>query len=234
MTKEDLLARFEALGDERDFAVARALYEQALDEATDARALADYGFLLESHARIELRSAVEAYERAIELDPGYDKAHYQLISARAGLQESEGPVAVYERRVASAPHEVREHRFLATAYASAHDYRKALAAAGTGLALAPNDAQLIALRGEAKAGLDDPEGALADWRRALELDGEDIGALYSTAFLLERLGRPIEAMQAWRSIIDWNERHGDTLHNDWPRQELKRLEALVNRSREGL
>jgi tetratricopeptide (TPR) repeat protein len=129
---------------------------------------------------------------------------------------------------------VREHRFLATAYVSAHDYRKALAAAETGLALAPNDAQLIALRGEAKAGLDDPEGALADWRRALELDGEDIGALYSIAFLLERLGRPIEAMQAWRSMIDWNERRGDTLHNDWPRQELKRLEALVNRSRAGL
>jgi tetratricopeptide (TPR) repeat protein len=165
-------------------------------------------------------------KRAIELDSGYDRPHYQLISARAGLQETEGPVAVYERRVASAPHEVREHRFLATAYVSAHDYRKALAAAETGLALAPDQAGLIALRGEAKAGVGDPEGALADWRRALELDTEDIGALYSTAFLLERLGRLTEAVQAWRSIIEWNERHGDTLHNEWPRQELKRLKAL--------
>jgi hypothetical protein len=32
-------------------------------------------------------------------------------------------------------------------------------------------------------------------------------------------------MQAWRSIIDWNEQHGNTLDNEWPRQELKRLEA---------
>ena len=226
MTKEDLLARYEALGDEADFAAARALYEQALEQGADAPALADYGYLLESHARRELRRAAEVYERAIELDPGYDKAHYQLISARAGLQESERPVVIYERRVARAPHELREHRFLATAYVSAHDYEKALAAAETGLAVAPNDAQLIGLRGEAKAGLGDPEGALADWRRALELDDEDIGALYSTAFLLERVGRRIEAMQAWGSIIDWNERRGNMLDIEWPRQELKRLEAL--------
>ena len=121
---------------------------------------------------------------------------------------------------------MREHRLLATAYVSTHDYPQGPAAAETRLALAPNDAQPSALRGEANAGLGDPEGALADRRRAVELDGEDIGALYSTAFLLKRLGRLTEPMQTWRNTIDLNERHGDTLHNERPRQELKRLEAL--------
>jgi tetratricopeptide (TPR) repeat protein len=225
MVKKDLLARYEALGDERDFVAARTLYEQAVAQTTDARVLADYGYLLESHGRHELRRAVELYERAIELDPGYDQAHYQLISARAGLQEPELPVEIYERRVADSPREVRERRFVATAYLKAHDYRHALAAAEAGLALVPNDAQLIALRGEAKAGLGDPEGALADWRCAVQLDGSDISGLYSSAFLFERLGRRTEAMQAWQSIIEWNERHGDTLNNEWPQQELERLRA---------
>jgi tetratricopeptide (TPR) repeat protein len=89
--KEELLERYEALGEEADFLAAKPLYERALTEAADARLLNEYGYLLECHGRRELRRAVELYERAIELDPGNDKPHYQLISARAGLLEPELP-----------------------------------------------------------------------------------------------------------------------------------------------
>ena len=57
MTKEELLERYEALGEEGDFLAARSLYEQALAGEHDARDLTDYGYLLESHARLELRRA---------------------------------------------------------------------------------------------------------------------------------------------------------------------------------
>jgi tetratricopeptide (TPR) repeat protein len=223
MTKEELLERYEALGKESDFLAARTLYEQTLAGDHDARDLTDYGYLLESHARLELRRAVELYERAIRLDPSDDKPHYQLISARAGLQEPGIPIASYEQRVARSPDDVRNYRFLATAYLSAHAFGQARDAIRAGLALAPDDGPLVAMRGEAKAGLGDPEGALADWRRALELEPEDIGALYSSAFLLERQGRPAEAADAWRSIIEWNESRGFTLQTEWPKHELERL-----------
>lgn len=64
---------------------------------------------------------------------------------------------------------------------------------------------LLWARGEAKAWLRDPDGALADWRHAVQLDPEDIGAMYSSAFLLEREGRLAEAAETWREIIDWSE-----------------------------
>jgi tetratricopeptide (TPR) repeat protein len=223
MTKEELLERYEALGEERDFVAARSLYERALAGEHDARDLTDYGYLLESHARLELRRAVELYERAIELDPSDDRPHYQVISARAGLQEPELPIATYEQRVARSPDDLREYRFLATAHLSAHAFGQARDAVAAGLALAPDDGPLVAMRGEAKAGLGDPEGALADWRRALELEPEDIGALYNSAFLLEREGRLAEAADAWRSIIEWNQSRGFTLHTEWPKHELERL-----------
>jgi tetratricopeptide (TPR) repeat protein len=226
MTKEELLARYEARGEESDFLAAKLLYEREVAQASDARVLKDYGYLLECHGRRELRRAVELYERAIELDPDYDKPHCQLISARAGLQEPHLPVAVYERRLTESPGEVREHRFLANAYLRAHDYRRARDVVDAALELAPRDATLLALRGEAKAGLADPEGALADWQRALELDPEDAGPLYSSAFLLEREGRPEAAADAWRSIIEWNDSRGYTLQSEWPRQELERLQNL--------
>ena len=125
--------------------------------------------------------------------------------------------------MAQSPDNVREYRFLATAYLGAHAFGRARDAVEAGLALAPEDGPLVAMRGEAKAGLGDPQGALADWTRALELEPEDIGALYSSAFLLEREGRLTEAADAWRSIIEWNESRGFTLQTEWPRHELERL-----------
>lgn len=227
----ELRERYELLGEECDFRAAKPLYERAIAEREDARLLNDYGYLLESHARNELRRAVALYERAIELDPGYDKPHFQLISARAGLQESEVAVAVYERRLAEAPGSVREHRFLAQAYLSAHAFARALELTQAGLALAPDDPVLTAARGEAKAGLGEVEGALADWQRALRLDATDIGALYSSAFLLEREGRVDESIEAWQAIVAWNEARGLTLESEWPKRELERLKEICAEAR---
>jgi tetratricopeptide (TPR) repeat protein len=134
-------------------------------------------------------------------------------------------VAIYEQRLAASPGELREHRFLANACLRAYAFERAREIAEAGLELAPDDAALVELRGEANAGLGDVEGALADWRRALELDTESIGGLYMSAFLLEREGRLTEAVEAWRSIIDWNNSRGYTLQSVWPRRELERLRS---------
>ena len=163
------------------------------------------------------------YEEAVELDPRADKPVYQLISAYAGLREPERAVALCEKRFAAAPGDLREHRFLASAYLLARDYEQAKATIDAGLALAGDDAKLVADRGELKAATGDPDGALADWAKALELDAEDIGALCSTAFLLERESRVADALEAWRSILEWNQVRGFTLDAEWPKRELERL-----------
>ena len=231
MDVNELLARYEARGQEHDFVAAKPLFERAIAEAEDARLLTGYGYLLESHGRNELRQAVGLYERAIELDPDDDKPHYHLIGARAGLREPERAVALYEQRLAGSPESLREYRFLGHAYLTAHDYTRALEIAEAGLTLAPGDAVLIAVRGEAKAGLGDAEGALSDWARALELDPEDIGALYSSAFLLEREDRLAESAAAWQAIIDWNNARNQTLETEWPKRELQRLRAELGARR---
>jgi tetratricopeptide (TPR) repeat protein len=87
---------------------------------------------------------------------------------------------------------------------------------------------LIAARGEVKAATGDPDGALADWRRALELDPNDIEPLYSSAFLLEREGRLDEARDAWQAIVEWLEARGGKLQSEWPKRELLRLQTLTS------
>jgi tetratricopeptide (TPR) repeat protein len=182
-----------------------------------------YGYLLECHARNQIRRAVAEYERAIELDPSGTKAHYQLIGARAGLLEPEIPIAIYKRRLAANPRDVDSHRLLAAAYLAGHQYENAMRVSEAGLGLAPDDAALIERRGEVRAGTGDVEGALSDWRRALELNSENLSPVYSSAFLLKREGRREEAIEAWRYIIDWSESRGLSLNAQWPKHELEQL-----------
>jgi tetratricopeptide (TPR) repeat protein len=229
MNEHELLERYEARGEERDFLAAKPLFEQALADAPDSSRLRlDYGYLLECHGRNELRLAVEQYERAIDLDPLADKPRYQLNSAYTGLLEPERSIAYCRERLNASPDSVREHRFLANAYVLARDFDRAGAVIGAGLALEPDDQALIAERGEVRAATGDPHGALADWRRALELAPDDLGPLYSSAFFLEREGRLAEARDAWVEIVEWNEARGFTLQAEWPKRELQRLDEELS------
>jgi tetratricopeptide (TPR) repeat protein len=228
MNRDELLAQYEATGDDEVFRAARKLYEAALAASPDDADLhMNYGYLLECHARNQLRQAAAYYERAIALNPNGTKAHFHLIGARAGLLEPETAIELYERCLAAAPHDLDAHRLLAAAYLAGHQYEQARRVIEAGLALAPNDAQLIENRGDVRAGTGDPDGALADWRRSRELDPEKLSSVYSSAFLLEREGRLEEALDAWRSIINWSEVRGYVLDTLWPKQELERLRSLA-------
>jgi len=139
------------------------------------------------------------------------------------LLDADDAVALHEKRSAASPGDVREHRFLTSAYLAARRYADAAKLVEAGLVLAPDDPMMIALRGESRAGTSDVEGALEDWRRAVELEPEDIGPLFSSAFLLERAGRFDEAVTAWEAIVAWNESRGYDLQAEWPRRELARV-----------
>lgn len=237
MDLDELLERYEALGDDDDFLAAKPLFEAeirrreqselGLHGPEDSLLLRQYGYLIQCHGRIAIRRAIQQYERAIALDPDADKVRYQWIGAKASLGEPETAVDLHRERVAAAPGDVRELRFLAYAYLAAHDYDAAADVIAAGLGLAPDDAGLTDYRGELKAHRGDADGALADWRRTHELDPENFAPVYSSAFLLEREGRLAEAAEAWRHIVDYATERGWELTAVWPRQELQRVLGLL-------
>src|SRR6266536_3666459 len=136
--RDVLRERYEATGDEDDFIEAKRLHEQALAEEQDAQLLLDYGYLLYCHGAYAMRRAAEHYEHAIELDPDADKAHYQLIAAKAALGETDEVIALYERRLAAAPEDIGRHRLLGSAYLAAHQPEQAARVIDSGLALDPD------------------------------------------------------------------------------------------------
>jgi tetratricopeptide (TPR) repeat protein len=227
--KARLLELYEATGDEDAFTRAKPLYERALagPEASDPNVRLGYGYLLECHGRHSLRQAIAQYQRVIELDPDADRPRYQLIGAQAALGEPEEAVTLYTQRLAQSPTDVREHRFLTRAYLAAREYAEAGRVIAAGLALAPDDRLLLETRGEVRVATGDPEGALDDWRRAVDPEG-NLGPVYSSAFLLERLGRLLEAAAAWQYIIDWCDSHDAPLTAQWPKRELARLRTRLS------
>ena len=227
MDVNELLERYEAIGDEDDFVAAKRLYEEAFSGRPDATTLRDYGYLLYCHGARAIAQAAEQYERAIELDPDADKAHYHLIGAKRALGDADELIARYEQNLAADPENVRWHRLLASACLAAKQHARAAEAVDAGLALAPDDRVLLGQRGDVKAALGDADGALADWRRSLDPEAHDISGAYSSAFLLEREGRIDEAIEAWQYILDYNEARGYALQAEWPRRELERLRGQL-------
>ena len=237
MDKDELLERYEALGEDDDFLAAKPLFEAEIQRReqsgtglhglADAQLLRQYGYLLNCHGRITIRRAIEQYQRSIDLGWDDDQVQYMWIGAKATLDEAGDAIIRYRERAAAAPGDVSALRFLAHAYLAAKEFEAAKAVIGAGLALAPDDVGLIEDRGEVKAHKGDPEGALADWRRAHELNPEYFGPVYASAFLLEREGRLAEAAEAWRHIVDFATERGWELTAAWPRQELQRVLGLL-------
>jgi tetratricopeptide (TPR) repeat protein len=124
---------------------------------------------------------------------------------------------------------VSAYRVLARAYLGAGDYDKAAATIRDGLEIRPDDPALTELGGDVLAATGAPDDALDSWHRAFTLapPGYGISMRFSSAFLLEKQGRLSEAAGEWRFIVGWMEAAGDTIHLDWPRRELDRLEAQL-------
>jgi tetratricopeptide (TPR) repeat protein len=242
MDKDELLERYEALGEDDDFLAAKPLFEAEIQRQEESEAglhgpgaallLRQFGYLLDCHGRITIRRAIEQYQRSIDLSPDDDQVQYQWIGAKATLDEADDAITRYQERVAASPGDVRELRFLAHACLAAKGFDAAEDVIDAGLALAPGDPGLIYDRGEVKAHEGDAQGALADWRRAHELDPGNFAPVYASAFLLEREGRLAEAAEAWRHIVDYATERGWDLTAAWPRQELQRVLGLLDRRKD--
>jgi len=122
------------------------------------------------------RRSVEAYGKAVTLDPRYAAAYARLALSEAYLADDTGDAAGMER---------------------------SKAAAEKAIALAPDEADGYAARADLRASfIWDWTGAQADLAKALAIDPSDSEVQHRYAFLLANLGRLPEAIAAQRKAIE--------------------------------
>ena len=121
--------------------------------------------------------ALQAYEKALALDPGY-------APAWAGLSATIGNVAA----MSGEPYDPK-------------DRQRAAAAADRAIALAPDLAEGYHARALVRAG-SNPSGALADEEQALLINPSYAWAEAIRASLLSRLGRPADALLSARRATE--------------------------------
>jgi TolB-like protein/DNA-binding winged helix-turn-helix (wHTH) protein/Flp pilus assembly protein TadD len=122
------------------------------------------------------RRSVEAYRKAVTLDPRYAAAYARLALSEAYLADDTGDAAGMEN---------------------------SRAAAEKAIALAPDEADGYAARADLRASfIWDWTGAQADLAKALAIDPSDSEVQHRYAFLLANLGRLSEAIAAQRKAIE--------------------------------
>jgi tetratricopeptide (TPR) repeat protein len=206
----------EARGDEESFRNAQLALDAELADGEDPGLLVDRGYIHQIRATNELREAIGWYERALELDPSFANAHYQLVAAYLLLGQPHDMIDRYERRIAGAPGDLLAHRCLARGVRRCGPVGRRLgddrggSSSGTGGRCPARHRGISAreyrpLRGGARR-------LAADARTRYGLDWGH----YSRAFLLERLGRFGEAEAEWEAIIAWSRERGNELDTEWP------------------
>ena len=174
------------------------IYER---EGKPEEALTKYQLLIETYvARNEPRQAIDVYYRLIELSP-------DTINARARLAE----LLKNDNRVDAAAEQLAQ---VASTYFRMGQTNKALEEYRRGLQWAPGSAPLHAQYGQSLLKLERYEAALSEFRRALELDQNNVAGIAQVNATLALIGdQPVAIWQSLATVLERlkTAQHGATL-----------------------
>lgn len=153
---------------------------------------------------LRLSEAIEAYRRAIEIDPDYAEAFSNLGTALRDSGEIEGAIEVYERALKLKPGLAEAWNNLAIALRDKGELELALANCRRALEINKDYADALANLGVILCDLDRGEEAVAASRRAAELQPRRAVVQNNLAMILLRTGNYEEGWGRfeWRYFCD--------------------------------
>ena len=171
------------------------------DRQLQARAWFSIGYLRSVGEGIDLGAAIDAYTKAIELDPTLAVAYSNRGSAKDDLGQPADALADYDRAIELAP-------TLASAYSNRGNAKRSLRQPADALAdydqaieLNPTYGAAYNNRGLTKHDLGQPVAALADIDRAIELNPTFAEAYDSRGLAKHALGRIAEAREDFEKAL---------------------------------
>ncbi|MGH9460825.1 MAG: tetratricopeptide repeat protein [Vicinamibacteria bacterium] len=193
---------------QRTSSEAATLYRAPEGATRDPRSLAadrvEQGVALARGQALD--AAVTAFGQAIEIDPSYAEAHYNLGLARLRQGDLEGAVQAFRKVVSIRTDSEDAYRHLGVALWKQGQLEEAVTAFRKAVALNPNDALAhhnLALALRDQGALDE---AIEELRQAIALDPRDAIAQHNLGITLRDKGQNGEAIEAYRKAIELNPR----------------------------
>jgi type II secretory pathway predicted ATPase ExeA/tetratricopeptide (TPR) repeat protein len=187
---------------------AATVYRAAESPTRDPRSLAadrvEEGVALARGQALD--AAVDAFGQAIEIDPSYAEAHYNLGLARLRQGDLEGAVQAFRKVVSIRPDSEDAYRHLGVALWKQGELGEAVTAFRKAIALNPDDALAhhnLALALRDQGALDE---AIEELRQVIALDPRDAIAQHNLGIALRDKGRTGDAIEAYRRAIELNPR----------------------------
>ena len=165
--------------------------EKDREERKKNTSLTEWDYIREGNAysnNKEYEKALEAYAKALELDPEYVYAYNGRGNAYKALGEYEKAVSDYDRALELDPEYVYAYNGRGNAYKALGKYEKAVSDYDRALELDPEYVYAYNGRGNAYKALGEYERAMSDYDRALELDPEHVKAYNGRGNTYQALG----------------------------------------------
>src|SRR5262245_5000351 len=176
----------------------------------------------------DLSAALRSFERAVNLNPGYAVAHYNLASAYEDVEAFDEALAEYQTAMRADPKFYFAHNNLARLYLLRRkDHGSALNILNAALVLRPKETQvkysLYKNRGWAHLGLGYYDLAVADLRESLNCRQDGAAAHCLLAQALEAQGQEATAGPEWEACLSYAAGETD-VEASWLSLARKRLE----------
>jgi tetratricopeptide (TPR) repeat protein len=143
-------------------------------------------------------------------------------AARKTPEDYDRLISKYTQKLEANPKEVAAYIRRGNAYYYKKDFDRALEDYNRALELSPKDANIYRNKGLVYYQLKDWGRALGEFNRALEIKPDFAPAHYSKAILLDKTGKPKEALEAYQSFL----KYGPPRAKKYIQRARKRVAAL--------
>ena len=177
----------------------------------------------------EYQDAVNAYTRAIELNPKDAKAYNNRGNAYNRLGNYQQAIANYNRAIKLDPKLAMAYNNRGIAYKNLGNYNQAIADYTKAIELDPKDAKAYTNRGAAYGGLGNYNKVIADCTRAIKLDPKYAMAYNNRGVAYDLLGNHNQAIANYNRAIELDPEDASAYYNrGFAYEDLGNLQQAFN------
>ena len=190
---------------------AEATLRKALLYGRNAQIVNNLGTVLQEQG--VTGKALECYQEALQLDPGYATAHYNMGNAYRAANDLDSAIKCYRDAIRLCPDSVDALAALGGVLNRSGHFNEALLSLTQATRLQPGDANLHCEVGDSLQHIGSLEQAKIAYQKALELDSHSFRAWYSMGCVESAAGEYANAIENFQYALRIEPKNPRALHN---------------------